>query len=351
MGIRLDEIARSVEGKLVGDGAIAIRSVEPIEEAGEGAISFVANRRYRRFLSSTKASAVIVPPELEQDAVGPCIVSSNPYLCLQKVVRLFHGDGVVFPKGVHETAIVGTDVRLGEDVYLGPYGVIEDGCELGDGVIIGAGSFVGQGSRIGDRTILYPNVTVYHGTEIGRAVIVHSGTTIGSDGFGFAFDGTRYHKIPQIGKVVIEDEVEIGASSAIDRAALGVTRIGRGTKIDNLVQIGHNVTVGTYTVIAGQVGISGSTKIGSAVQIGGQVGLAGHIVIGDRARIGAQAGVTKSVPEGRIVSGYPARPHREEMRIEAAQARLPELLRRMKEQEKRIEALEEKLQELVSGEW
>lgn len=351
MGMRLDEIARSVGGKLVGDGAIAIRRVEPIEEAGEGAISFVANRRYRHFLSSTKASAVIVPPELEQDAIGPCIVSSNPYLCLQKVVRLFYGDGVVFPKGVHETAVMGTDVRLGEDVHLGPYVVIEDGCELGDGVVVGAGCFVGKGSRIGDRAILYPNVTVYHGTEIGRAVIVHSGVTIGSDGFGFAFDGARYHKIPQVGKVVIEDEVEIGANTAIDRAALGITRIGRGTKIDNLVQIGHNVTVGAHTAIAGQAGISGSTKIGSAVQIGGQVGLAGHIVVGDRARIGGQAGVTRSVPEGTVVSGYPARPHREEMRIEAAQAKLPELLKMVKEQGKRIEALEEKLRELVIGDW
>ncbi len=345
MGTTLNEIARLVGGRLVGDGAIAIRSVAPIEEAGEGAISFVANRRYRRFLGSTKASAVMVPPELEQDAVGPCIVSPNPYLCLQKVVRLFYGDGVGFPKGMHETAVVGAGVRLGADVYLGPYAVIEDGCELGDQVVVGAGCFVGKGSRIGDRTVLYPNVTVYHGTEIGRAVIVHSGAVIGSDGFGFAFDGEKYHKIPQVGKVVLEDEVEIGANTAIDRAALGVTRIERGTKIDNLVQIGHNVTVGAHTVIAGQTGISGSTKIGNVVQIGGQAGLGGHLVVGDRARIGAQAGVSKSVPEGTVVSGYPARPHREEIRIEAAQARLPELLKIVKEQGNRIEALEEKLRQ------
>ncbi len=344
MGTRLDEIGRLVDGRLVGDGATEIRSVEPIEEADEGAISFVANRRYRRFLSTTKASAVIVPPELEQDTTGPCIVSPNPYLCLQKVVRLFYGDGVVFPKGVHETAVVGAGVRLGADIYLGPYAVIEDDCELGDRVIVGAGCFVGKGSRIGNRTTLYPNVTVYHGTEIGRAVIVHSGAVIGSDGFGFAFDGNKFHKIPQVGKVVLEDEVEIGANTAIDRAALGVTRIGRGAKIDNLVQIGHNVTVGAHTVIAGQTGVSGSTKIGNTVQIGGQAGLAGHLVVGDRARIGAQAGVSKSVPEGTIVSGYPARPHREEIRIEAAQARLPELLKIVKAQGNRIEALEKKLE-------
>ena len=345
MGTSLKEIARLVEGRLAGDGTVEIRSVEPIEEAGEGAISFVANRRYRHFLGSTKASAVIVPPELEQDTAGPSIVSPNPYLCLQKVVRLFYGDGVVFPKGVHETAVVGAGVRLGSDIYLGPYAVIEDGCELGDQVVVGAGCFVGKGSRIGDRTILYPHVTVYHDTEIGRAVILHSGAVIGSDGFGFAFDGNTYHKIPQVGKVVLEDEVEIGANTAVDRATLGVTRIKRGAKIDNLVQIGHNVTVGAHTVIAGQTGISGSTKIGNTVQIGGQAGLAGHLVVGDRARIGAQAGVSKSVPEGTVVSGYPARPHREEIRIEAAQARLPELLKIVKEQGNRIEALEEKLRQ------
>ncbi|MFH1008681.1 MAG: UDP-3-O-(3-hydroxymyristoyl)glucosamine N-acyltransferase [Candidatus Latescibacterota bacterium] len=346
MGTSLDEIARLVEGRLVGDGTVAIRKVAPIEEADVGAISFVANRKYRRFLSTTKASAVIVPPDMEQDAVGTYIVSPNPYLSIQRVIRLLYGDGVDFPKGVHETAILGADVRLGTDVSLGPYAVIEDGCELGNGVIIGAGCVVGRGSRIGDRTILYPNVTVYHGTEIGQTVIVHSGAVIGSDGFGFAWDGKQYHKIPQVGRVIIEEDVEIGANTAIDRAALGVTRIGRGTKIDNLVQIGHNATVGCHTVIAGQTGISGSTKIGNGVQIGGQAGLSGHLEVGDRARIGAQAGVSKSVPEGIVVSGYPARPHRDQVRLEAALGKVPELLKIVKEQGKRIEALEEALRQV-----
>jgi UDP-3-O-[3-hydroxymyristoyl] glucosamine N-acyltransferase len=289
---------------------------------------------------------VIVPEDLADAFEGPRLVSSNPYLIFQRAVQLFYGPGVPTGTGVHRTAVIGEGVETGTEVFIGPYAIVEDGCRIEDRVFIGAGSFVGKNGQIGEATVIYPRVSIYPDTTIGCRVIIHSGATIGSDGFGFAFDGTQYKKIPQIGRVVIEDDVEIGANTAIDRAALGVTRIEQGVKIDNLVQVAHSVTIGAHTVIAGQTGISGSTRIGKYVQVGGQVGFVGHIEIGDRARIGAQSGISRSVPEGETMFGYPARPHAEMMKIEATHGRLPELLKTVREQQKRIQALEERLKAL-----
>lgn len=348
--MRLDRVAEVVEARLVGDGSAIIRGIGPIEEAKEGELSFVAHRKYRTFLSTTRASAVIVPEDLADAFEGPRLVSSNPYLTFQRAARLFYGPGVPRGTGIHRTAVIGEDVIVGTEVFIGPYAVVEDGCRIEDRVFIGAGVFVGRNCRVGEATVIYPHVAVYPDTMIGQRAIVHSGAVIGSDGFGFAFDGVCHQKIPQVGRVVIEDDVEIGANTTVDRAALGVTRIEQGTKIDNLVQVAHNVTVGAHTVIAAQTGISGSTKIGTYVQVGGQAGFIGHIEVGDRARIGAQSGVSRSVPEGETVSGYPARPHGEMMRVEAVRRRMPELLKTVREQQQRIEALEERLRAIEQRE-
>ena len=248
-------------------------------------------------------------------------------------------------EGVHDTAIVGEKVVLGKDVSIGPYVVVGDDTRIGDRTALHAGVQVGRNCKIGEDTVIYPNVALYRNTEVGNRVILHAGAVIGSDGFGFALEDGRYYRIPHVGRVVIENDVEIGANTTIDRAAMGVTRIGRGTKIDNLVQIAHNVVIGENCGIAAQVGIAGSTRIGNGVEIGGQAGFVGHIEIGDGSKIGAQAGVTKSFPAGSVITGYPARDLREMKRIEASETRLPELIRIVREQQKRIEELERGLRE------
>ncbi|HID10178.1 MAG TPA: UDP-3-O-(3-hydroxymyristoyl)glucosamine N-acyltransferase [Candidatus Latescibacteria bacterium] len=301
----LRKIAEYVGGKLVGDSSPLISGIAPLEEAGDGELSF-ADRRYRCLIRTTRATALILPPDLRDEFPGPRILSPDPYLAFQRAMVLFYGPYTELPRGVHRTAVIGDGVVLGAQVSIGPYAVVEERCEIGDRVYIGAGCYIGPRCKIGPKSRIYPHVVLYPDVEVGRGVIIHSGTVIGPDGFGFAFDGTQYHKVPQVGKVVIEDEVEIGAQVAVDRATLGCTVIGKGTKIDNLVQVAHNVVIGPHTVIAGQAGISGSTRIGAYVQVGGQAGFRDHIKVGDRARVAAQAGVTKSIPSEAQVSGYPA---------------------------------------------
>ncbi len=340
----LSEIASRIGAELQGPGSITVTGVAPIESAAKGEITFLGNRKYRKFLGTTRASAVIVPPDFSSEVKGTALISPNPNFCLFQVLKLFHTKPENLPTGIHSAALIGRNARLGKDVAVGPYAIVGDSCAVGDRTVICAGSVIGERSSVGDDAIIYPNVTVGPRTVIGSRVILHPGVVIGADGFGFAFEGGVHHKIPQVGYVVIEDDVEIGANSAVDRATLGVTRIGKGTKIDNLVQIGHNVTIGENTVISGQAGVAGSTHIGSGAWIGGQAGFAGHIEIGDGAMVGAQAGVTKSVPPKAMVSGYPARPHANSKRIEAAQAKLPELLKKIRDQEKRIESLEKRIE-------
>ena len=338
--LSLGEIAEYVGEELVGDRSVLISGLSTLEEAGEGDLSF-ADVRHMELVHTSKASALILPAELKDEFPGPKLISSDPYLSFQRAMVLFYGQHTELPRGIHRTAVVGDGVALGKRVSIGPYAVVEEGCEVGDGVYIGAGCYIGPRCKIGPGSILYPHVVLYPDVELGRDVVVHSGAVIGADGFGFAFDGREYHKIPQVGKVVVEDGVEIGAQVAVDRATLGRTIIGRGTKIDNLVQVAHNVRIGPHTVIAGQAGISGSTKIGAYVRVGGQAGFRDHIEVGDGAEVGAQAGVTKSVPPGAKVSGYPARPHRSQLKIEALLSRLPELMELLKEQQGRIARLEE----------
>ncbi len=336
---RLCELAEIVGGEVVGDGNIEIRGVAGIREAVPGEITFVANPRYAEFLEGTKASAVIGGRELP--TVKPLIRIENPYYAYLQVLSLFAADlAISYPRGVHETAVVDPGVVLGQNVAVGPFCHICEGVRIGDNTTILQGVFVGVGSRIGDDCLIYPGGTIREGTEIGSRVILQPGVVLGSDGFGYVRNGSSQHKVPQIGRVVIEDDVEIGANSCIDRATTGETRIRRGTKIDNLVQIAHNVVVGEDSVLAAQAGVSGSTEIGRHVVIAGQAGLVGHIQVGDRVTIGAQSGVTKSIPDDTTVSGYPAREHRQAKRIHAHTAMLPELVERVRELERRIRELE-----------
>lgn len=331
----LGEIAEYIKGELVGDPSIKIKGVAGIEEAQTGYISFLANPKYAGFLETTSASAVIVEKKTKGEKIKiPVIRHPNPYFAFAQVVDLFMKTKANYPQGTHPTAVVGEDVKLDRGVHIGPHVMVEKGAWLKRNSTILAGSFVGSNSTVGENCLIYPNVTIRENVEIGKNVIVHSGTVIGSDGFGYAKEGKIHHKIPQTGKVKIEDEVEIGANVTIDRATLGVTRIGKGTKIDNLAQIGHNVEIGENCIIIAQVGIGGSTKVGDDSVLAGQVGLTGHIKIGNRVVVGAQSGVTKDIPDDSVIFGYPAREIHKAKRIEAHLSRLDLYVQRLKELER-----------------
>jgi UDP-3-O-[3-hydroxymyristoyl] glucosamine N-acyltransferase len=335
--MRLSEVAGSLGCTLEGDGAIEIRGVRGIREAGPEDVTFVANARYLEALGGSRAGAVILGPGVpapprEADALGPLAVlrAANPYLAFARALTLFHPRPPT-PPGIHPTAVLEERVAVGAGVSIGPFVWVGGRSEIGDGCVLEAHAAVGRGARLGRECLIHPRAVLGDGTWLGDRVIVQSGAVVGSDGFGYAPDrDRRYHKIPQVGRVVLEDDVEVGANATIDRATMGETRIGRGTKIDNLVQIAHNVRVGEDTVIVAQVGISGSTTVGSRVTIAGQAGLVGHLRVGNDVTIGAQAGVTKDVPDGAIVLGSPAIPHVEFKRQLAVLARLPGLARRMK---------------------
>lgn len=338
-GIILREIAERLEGELAGDhGDIVISEPASLREAVPGNISFLAHRRYLKDLQETRASAVVLPKGVSFDRL-PSIRVDNPYFAFAQLLHLFY-DLPYQSKGVDERAIVGRGVQIGRDVTLYPYVYIEEDASIGDQVMIYPGTFVGKGSLIGDHSILYPNVTIREGCRIGRRVIIHSGAVIGSDGFGFVPYKGEHHKIPQVGGVIIGDDVEIGANTTIDRATIGNTVIKRGTKIDNLVQIAHNVSVGEDCVFAAQAGIAGSTQIGNHVTMAGQAGVTGHIRIGDQVTVAGQAGVTKDVKEGQTVAGMPALPHREWLKAMAVFEDLPELKKKLSELGNRIEEIE-----------
>ncbi|HGE71149.1 TPA: UDP-3-O-(3-hydroxymyristoyl)glucosamine N-acyltransferase, partial [Candidatus Poribacteria bacterium] len=291
---KLKEVCELLGGELFGDGEIEINGVAGIKEASEGQITFVANPRYLSQIEKTRASAIIVCKGMQCN--GKSIIQvPNPYLAWAKVVEIF-SETDNKPKGIHPTAIIGENVKLGKDVSIQAYAVIEDGAEIGDEAIISSFVYIGRNSKIGAKTLIYPQVTIRENITIGERVIIHSGTVVGSDGFGFVPDNGKLHKIPQIGTVVIEDDVEIGAGVTIDRANTGKTVIGRGTKIDNLVQIAHNVVIGEDCLIVAQVGIAGSAVIGDRVKLAGQVGVVGHITIGNDAEITAKSGVSKNIP-------------------------------------------------------
>jgi UDP-3-O-[3-hydroxymyristoyl] glucosamine N-acyltransferase len=336
----LGQIAQLVGGELVGDGNISITGVNSIEQAGTEEITFLAHPRYRAYLDTTRAAGIIVPPRVE-GIKKPHIVVPNPYLALVKVLEYFHAPSRP-PAGIHPLAVLGKNPQLGKGVCIYPWAVLGDQVCLGQGVVVHPGVYIGDGVKVGDRTTIHAQVSIYPGVTIGEGVVIHSGSVIGSPGFGYVWDGERHRHIPQVGGVVIEDEVEIGANVTIDRGTIGNTRIGRGVKIDNLVQIAHNVTIGEHSIIVAQVGVSGSTRIGRQVGIGGQAGVVGHVQIGDQAKVAAKAGVSKDVPPGAVIAGFSGVPHPEWRKSEAALRRLPKLQTRLQELERRLNRLEER---------
>ncbi len=335
----LREIARWVGGIVVGDGDTPITGICGIREAKPGDLTFVANSKYLPLLETTRASAIITSGEIEKARL-PIIRTDNPSLAFAKLAQLMNPSVQAKPRGVSSKAVVGRRVRLGRGVTILPFAVIEDDVAIGDRTVIHSGCAIGRQARIGNDCLIYPNVSIRERAEIGHRVIIHSGTVVGSDGFGFATVKGIHHKIPQLGTVVIEDDVEIGANVTIDRARFGKTLVGRGTKIDNLVQIAHNVVLGSNCIVVAQAGISGSTTLGSNVVLAGQCGIVGHITVGDNVMVGAQSGVTKSVPANTNVWGCPAKPLARAKRINASVQRLPELTRRLEELQRRIEELE-----------
>jgi UDP-3-O-[3-hydroxymyristoyl] glucosamine N-acyltransferase len=346
--VTLGRLAELVQGRLIGDASLPISGIAPIREARSGQVTFMAHVRHLRDLAATKASAVLVGAGHAEQARasgggGALVVVEDPYFAMCQVMRHFYRPVAAQP-GVSPHAAVSPHATVGRDVTIHPYVVVDDRAVIGDRVVLHAGCYVGADATIGEESLIYPRVTILERVQVGRRVIIHSGSVIGSDGFGYAFHEGEHLKIPQVGTVVIEDDVELGANVTVDRATLGQTVIGRGTKVDNLVQIAHNVTIGERSVIVAQAGISGSTTIGRGVVLAGQVGVVGHVTIGDGARVGAQSGVSKDVPPGRDVSGSPAVEHRQYLAIYATLPHLPEFRKRLHRLEEELHELQQQLQ-------
>jgi UDP-3-O-[3-hydroxymyristoyl] glucosamine N-acyltransferase len=333
----LRDLADRLGCKLRGDGAVEVHRVSGIEDSGPGDLTFVANRKYAACLSTTRASAVILAPTVETPL--PSLLSPNPYLAYARAATLLHPQARPHA-GVHPTAVVDPTARLGADVHVGALAVIGARVVLGARTVVHPSVVLYDDVEVGEDCVLHSGVQVRERCRIGHRVVVQNGAVIGGDGFGFARDQDgRYEKIPQVGIVVIEDDVEIGALAAIDRAAMSETRIGRGTKIDNLVQVGHSVVIGQDTVLAGQVGIAGSTRVGNRVTLAGQVGVAGHLTIGDGVIATAQTGIPSSVDAGHVISGYPGIENRAWLKASAVFSRLPEMQKKLRELEARLDKL------------
>lgn len=337
MEFTASQIAGLVDGTVVGDGDAKVSDFAKIEEAHHGAITFLANPKYTQFIYTTDASIVLVRHDFEPEhpVKATLIKVEDPYATLSNLLEMVAKALTPEKRGIEQPCHIGSDVDVDSDSYVGAFAYIGEGVTLGRGVKIYPQAYIGDGASIGDGTIIYPGARVYHGCRIGARCIIHAGAVIGADGFGFAPlpDGT-YHKIPQLGIVVVEDDVEIGANTTVDRATMGNTVIGRGVKLDNLIQAAHNTSIGHDTVIAAQAGIAGSTKIGANCMIGGQVGFAGHIEVGDRVKIGAQSGIPSSVPDGANLIGYPAVPFGEFARNNVHIKRLGKLFDRVAALEK-----------------
>jgi UDP-3-O-[3-hydroxymyristoyl] glucosamine N-acyltransferase len=333
----LGELAALLGGELKGPADLVIRGLAPVERATPQDITFITQKRYLRLAQESQAAAFIVSPEWA-DLPRPLLIVPNPYLAYARVAALFAPPPWRWP-GISDRAYLGREVELGQEVSIAPLVFIGDRVRLGDRVNVMPGCVLGDDVQVGADTLLYPNVTILGRCRVGERVIIHSGTVIGADGFGFVPGKAGHVKIPQLGTVVIGDDVEIGANCTIDRGALGETRVGRGVKMDNLVHLAHNVTVEEHSILVAQVGVSGSCKLGKGVVLGGQVGLVGHIELGDGVQVGAQSGVTHSVAPGEAVMGSPARSHREFLKINAIISKLPEIYERLKQLEKELAEL------------
>ena len=334
----LHELAVLLNGSIAGDGDVLIGQVRGIDEAGEGDLTFVSGAKYLKKLGATAASAILVSPGT-QAAGKNLLIVEDPYTAFGRAMALFYPEdhGPVHRSAhalIDGTAVVADDATIYPGVFVGPRARIDAG------VVLYPGVYIGPDAEVGEQSVLYPGVVIYRRCLIGKRVILHAGVVVGADGFGFAKPGQENIKIPQAGIVQIDDDVEVGANTTIDRATLGRTWIQRGVKIDNLVQVAHNVVIGEYSIIVAQVGISGSTKLGKGVVLGGQAGLVGHIEIGDHVMVAAQSGIHKNIAPGQIVMGSPQRPHREFLRIEACISRLPEMRRTIAALEKKVDGLE-----------
>ena len=336
---KLKELAEFVGGTVVGDGEVEISGVASIDEAEAGQITFIAHPKYLRKLGETRASAIIVSKEVAANDKS-LICTANPQLAFIKILTLFFAKPYQ-SKGIDPNARISPTAQLVKDLTIYPFVYIGDRCQIEDHVTLYPGVYVGEDSIIGEDSILHPNVTLYSGSIIGKRVILHSGVVIGADGFGYVKDGKKNVKIPQVGKVIIEDDVEVGANSTIDRAALGTTIIRRGVKIDNLVQVAHGVEIGEDSIIVAQVGIAGSTKIGKNVILAGQVGVIDHLEIGDNVIVGSQSGVGQNLPSGQVFTGTPAMPHREWLRMVTTFPKLPGMKKILTDIEVRLKKIEE----------
>jgi UDP-3-O-[3-hydroxymyristoyl] glucosamine N-acyltransferase len=339
--LKLSELAERLDCRLEGDGTIEVHRVIGIEDAAAGDLTFFANSKYAAALKKTRASAVILG---EKDEAAPCAMlrTSNPYLAFARAVGVF-ADAWRPPVGIHPRAYVADGASVAPDASVGPFVVIESGASIGARTILHPQVTIGRGAKIGDDCVIHARVSVRERVRIGDRVTLQDGAVIGSDGFGFAHDAGGAHvKIPQVGGVVIEDDVEIGANTTIDRPAVGETRVKAGAKIDNLVQIAHGVSVGRHALLAAQVGIAGSTIVEDSVTLAGQVGVAGHLTLGKGTVATAQTGIPNSVPAGSFISGYPAIPNRDWLKASAIFRKLPELRKAIVELAARVAALEKR---------
>ncbi len=337
------QIALLINGTVEGNAEIAVSSFGKIEEAQEGQLTFLANPKYEEHLYYTNASVIIINEslELKHPVKATLIRVKDAYSAFAALLTKYQEIRSQQLKGVQEPVFISKTAAYGRDVFIGAFAYLSENVKVGNGSKIYPGVFLGDDVEVGENTILHAGVKIMHGCKIGNRITIHAGTVIGSDGFGFAPqpDGS-FTKVPQIGNVVVEDDVEIGANATIDRATIGSTIIKKGAKLDNLIQIAHNVEVGYSSVVAAQAGISGSTKIGNGVMIGGQAGIVGHVHIGDRAKINAQSGVSKDIEPGKAVTGSPAHDYTSALRSQALSRQLPEM-------EKRIKKLEEAIQKLI----
>jgi len=339
MNMTLSEIAAIVNGEVVGDGNLRVTGLNGIKEAQQGDITFFADPRYERYLEATPAAALIVPHDFESNGL-PLVKVPEPYFAFAQLLLHEEQRLAPHPTGIHPTAVLAESATIGKNVALDAHAVVAAGATIGDNTVVYAGAYVGAETRIGPDCILYPNATLRERVTLGARCIVHANATIGADGFGFTRIGTTPFKIPQIGTVVIGDEVEIGANSAIDRSTTGTTAIGSRTKIDNLVQIAHNVSIGEDCTISGSCGISGSTVIGNNVTMGGQVGIGGHVTIGDNVMIAAKTGIHRDIPSNSVISGIPQNDHAANRKIWASLPYLPDLLKRVRKLEKQAANLD-----------
>ncbi len=334
------QIAQYINGEIIGDANAKVHTFSKIEEGIPGAISFLASPKYSHYIYETKSTIVLVDDSIELTApVSTTVIRvKNARDCVARLLQLYAAS-IPSKKGIHELAYVSPDAEVGKDVYVGPYACIGDGAKIGDGCQIYPNAVIGDHVTMGTGCKIYPNVTIYHGCKLGNSVTIHAGSVIGADGFGFAPNGENYDKIPQIGIVTIEDNVEIGANTCVDRSTMGSTYLRKGVKLDNLVQVAHNVDVGENTVMSAQVGIAGSTHIGKWCMFGGQVGLAGHSTIGDKVLLGAQSGVPGSLKGNQTLIGTPPMEPRSWFKSQAIFRRLPEMYKELEELRKEVEKL------------